>query len=1117
MRAWMRPLLGFVLLLLASLPRPALLLAQVPTELCTAEIQNRTAAALADGGFRIENVPADGRLARVRLTCESDSGTRSGLSRLLVVRANEEADAGELEVTREAPRLTNLRAATFPEQIDKPSGRSRIFVLGTFADGFSADLAPASTGTSYRTSNPAVATVSIDGEVLAGGRSGVAVITVTNGGLVTSTALEVRLSGDTDGDGLPDDFETANPCLDPAVPDGADDPDGDGLTSLEELALGTEPCLADTDGDGLSDRQEGAAGSDPLLPDSDFDGLLDSAEPSPASDFDGDGLPNVRDPDSDNDGLPDGVEFALVGNLTGADPNADNDGDGLSNLDEVELATDPTRADTDFDNLDDGQEVLAGTDPFDPDSDADGFPDGFEVGLGSDPSDASSLPNLDLRFGEAESAVVSILEAVDPSRPDPDGGVGPEAFVGEAVGSPFSLLNAVDPSRPDPDSPVVPEAFVGEVVGTVFSIYGFITLGDLDGDGLPNAWETDHGFDPRNPSDAAEDPDGDGLSNLGEFGVGTDPGLADTDGDGLADGEEVAAGEDPLTPETVPPTVALTGVTDGEVLLEGESLILQAPASDNAQVTEVGFLVDGVSFARDPSAPYTLTFTVPHGVTELVFRATARDVAGNRAATPEIRVSVAPDPLTTVEGSVVDAEGLPAVDAEVHLDLRGLRAELFRLDSTPASFPDLGGRLPEVTRFVSAVNFRNPGGLFGGEILGADLGPDFALRLTGRVEPLRTGKHTFILGATGGARLWLGGNPVVEVPVSGSFTEATADVSLPAGALALVIESFHPSGLAELQLSWVPPGGGSEREVVPPSALAQEPMPFTAPVGADGSFVFPGVPTILGAIEGRATRSRSGEPTGRGVSPRVAPVGGGFTSLGAISLSPCVFAPRRAIAWWPGEGDGAEVIEGQTGMLENGAGFGSGEVGRAFRLDGLDQFVRVPHDPALSVGAGEDFTVEAWLRLETPTDGHDDEILAKVDIQNARTGVTRNGLRFALFRDSHRVLFNFFSDGQTHQMFSATSVPLGEWTHAAVVRAGDEGRIYLDGVPDATATLAAGSLENTDPLTLGGLYDTLFVPPVQRFHAFGGSLDEITFYRRALTAEEIAAIFDAGTGGKCRP
>jgi len=46
---------------------------------------------------------------------------------------------------------------------------------------------------------------------------------------------------------------------------------------------------------------------------------------------------------------------------------------------------------------------------------------------------------------------------------------------------------------------------------------------DYDGDGMPNGWESQHGFDPFNPADARQDADGDGQSNLAEYIAGTDP------------------------------------------------------------------------------------------------------------------------------------------------------------------------------------------------------------------------------------------------------------------------------------------------------------------------------------------------------------------------------------------------------------------------------------------------------------------------------------------------------------------------------------------------------------------------------------------------------------------
>jgi len=290
---------GLLLGLCAILLAPVLSQAQQLDESCTVSVLNRIANVQPDGTWTLPNIPSNMGQIRARATCLVAGVTSSGQSPFFTVE--------QVGVTR-VPSIVFDDASPVPEslaltsnltQLLSDGATAQLIVTATYPDESTRDVTASSEGTTYTVSNPAIAGVSPEGVVTAAA-SGTVIVSASNELVLSSIWITVSLGGDSDGDGLPDDYEVAV-GLNPNNPiDALEDPDGDNLTSLDEFGHGTDPFDPDTDGDGIDDDEELVPGedgfvTDPTLPDSDGDGIPDGIEIQIGCDPSSGGCPNLAD------------------------------------------------------------------------------------------------------------------------------------------------------------------------------------------------------------------------------------------------------------------------------------------------------------------------------------------------------------------------------------------------------------------------------------------------------------------------------------------------------------------------------------------------------------------------------------------------------------------------------------------------------------------------------------------------------------------------------------------------------------------------------------------------------------------------------------------------------
>lgn len=204
------------------------------------------------------------------------------------------------------------------------------------------------------------------------------------------------------------------------------------------------------------------------------------------------------------------------------------------------------------------------------------------------------------------------------------------------------------------------------------------------------------------------------------------------------------------------------------------------------------------------------------------------------------------------------------------------------------------------------------------------------------------------------------------------------------------------------------------------------------------------------------------------------------------------------VSAWPFQGDATDSIQSNDATV-TGASLTTDKDGNsnsAYSFNGSSDKMLINDHPTLNVGTG-DFTIAMWIYPET-IDGNYHRLFDKRGTKGYTFSIKSGG-----------TLIGEMNDGSAVEGINANTV-LSEntWYHVAITfdRDGDA-TIYLNGTADGSRDISAlnASLDETTKVHIG------VDAPTGASSYYHGKMDAVCFWKRALTATEISALYSSGT------
>ncbi len=224
----------------------------------------------------------------------------------------------------------------------------------------------------------------------------------------------------------------------------------------------------------------------------------------------------------------------------------------------------------------------------------------------------------------------------------------------------------------------------------------------------------------------------------------------------------------------------------------------------------------------------------------------------------------------------------------------------------------------------------------------------------------------------------------------------------------------------------------------------------------------------------------------------------GINSYSSLGLNT---APGLVGSWKFEEGSG-NVVKDTSGLnSKNGTWYGSGthySLGKSSlysgQFDGSTNYIDLPNSNDFLVNSG---SLSAWFYIDSSISGNNNRII--------ESGI--NSDRIGLFTDSTKRLgfYGVKNSGTTISLYSS-ALSTNTWYYGVGIWGVSGAKLYLNGAEIATTT---GDRRLNLPIDTPACIGSYIANKSYSYYFFKGLIDNVSVYNRALSAQEVLALYNA--------